>query len=95
MFLDLKSSTRIAEKLGHIEYSKLIQNCFKDLHVVERFNAEVYQYVGDEAVLTWPKENGLVNSNCLRAFFKFKEKLADKSDYYMKKYGVQQSSRLG
>ena len=69
MFLDLKSSTSIAEKLGHIKYSKLIQDCFKDLRVVEKYNAEVYQYVGDEVVLTWPKESGLINANCLRAFF--------------------------
>lgn len=88
MFLDLKSSTSIAEKLGHIQYSKLIQDCFKDLRVVEKYNAEVYQYVGDEVVLTWPKESGLVNSNCLRAFFDFSKKLADRSNYYMKKYGV-------
>ncbi|MEP5610812.1 MAG: adenylate/guanylate cyclase domain-containing protein, partial [Cyclobacteriaceae bacterium] len=95
MFLDLKSSTMIAEKLGHIQYSKLIQDCFKDLHVVEKFKAEVYQYVGDEAVLTWPKKIGLVNSNCLRAFFAFKEKLAGKTDYYMKKYGVQPEFKAG
>lgn len=88
MFLDLKSSTSIAEKLGHIEYSKLIQDCFKDLRVVEKYNAEVYQYVGDEVVLTWPKELGLTNSNCLRAFFEFSDKLAGRSEYYMKKYGV-------
>lgn len=31
MFLDLKSSTTIAERLGHIRYSQLIQDCFYDL----------------------------------------------------------------
>ena len=31
MFLDLKSSTAIAEKLGHIQFSQLIQHCFTDL----------------------------------------------------------------
>ncbi|MEP1096335.1 MAG: adenylate/guanylate cyclase domain-containing protein [Cyclobacteriaceae bacterium] len=88
MFLDLKSSTSIAEKIGHIKYSKLIQDCFKDLHVVEKYHAEVYQYVGDEVVLTWSREIGLADSNCLRAFFEFRKKLVDKADYYMKKYGV-------
>ena len=29
MFLDLKSSTSIAEKLSHVLYSKLIQDCFR------------------------------------------------------------------
>ena len=34
MFLDLKDSTKIAEELGHIEYSKFIQDCFIDLNKV-------------------------------------------------------------
>ncbi len=95
MFLDLKSSTAIAEELGHIQYSKLIQDCFKDLKVVEKYNAEVYQYVGDEAVLTWSKDVGLTNSNCLRAFFEFSEKLQNRSDYYTRKYGVVPEFKAG
>ncbi|MHA1992727.1 MAG: hypothetical protein ACW98A_17360 [Candidatus Hodarchaeales archaeon] len=47
MFMDLKSSTTYAEKLGHIEYNKLIQDCFFDLtDVVAENNANIYQYVG-------------------------------------------------
>ncbi len=53
MFLDLKGSTSIAEKLGHEKYSELMQNCFHDLtDVVINYNASIYQYVGDEVVLT-------------------------------------------
>lgn len=88
MFLDLKSSTTIAEKLGHIQYSSLIQDCFIDLEVVEKYYAEIYQYVGDEAVLTWKKEIGLDNSNCLRAFFEFRNRLQKRSAYYLDKYGL-------
>lgn len=95
MFLDLKSSTTIAEKLGHIRYSKLIQDCFQDLDVVEKYHAEIYQYVGDEAVLTWKKEDGLLNSNCLRAFFDFKERLAERSEYYIKNYDVVPEFKAG
>ena len=55
MFLDMRSSTTIAERLGHIRYSKLIQDCFKDISIVVTHKAQIYQYVGDEAVLTWLK----------------------------------------
>lgn len=34
MFLDLQASTTLAEQLGHIKYSMLIQDCFNDLGVV-------------------------------------------------------------
>ena len=72
MFLDLRSSTTIAEKLGHEKYSRLMQDCFNDLGVVIENDAEIYQYVGDEAVLTWSMEGGLKDQNCIRAFFTFK-----------------------
>ena len=55
MFVDLNSSTTIAEKLGHLAYSSFIKDCFFDLAVVQHYNAQIYQYVGDEAVLTWER----------------------------------------
>lgn len=87
MFLDLKSSTEIAERLGHIRYSQLIQDCFNDLSVVTETDAEIYQYVGDEAVLTWPLKLGLKKQNCLRAFYLFSQKLDNRKQYYLDKYG--------
>ncbi|MEX0289377.1 MAG: hypothetical protein AB3N14_09730, partial [Flavobacteriaceae bacterium] len=75
MFLDLKDSTLHAERLGHVQYSRLIQDCFNDLGVAFENEAQVYQYVGDEAVLTWPLKAGLRNQNCINAFYRFKSKL--------------------
>ena len=88
MFLDLKSSTTIAEKLGHIKFSELIQDCFSDLGVVQRYGAEVYQYVGDESVLAWDITSGLRNNNCVRAYYAFMDVLKERSDYYQHKYGL-------
>lgn len=86
MFLDLKDSTKHAERLGHIEYSRLIQDCFNDLGVVIENEAEVYQYVGDEAILTWKLKQGLRNQNCINAFYNFKNELHKKEAYYMSQY---------
>ena len=88
MFLDLQSSTKWAEQLGHIKYSMLIQDCFNDLGVVVEYEAEIYQYVGDEVILTWPLESGLRHQNCIRAFFAFKKQLTSRETYYKGKYGI-------
>lgn len=89
MFIDLKASTTIAEKLGHLRYSRLIQDCFYDVtDVVAKYKAEIYQYVGDEIVLTWELEKGIENDNCFKFFFEFKKKLESMSDYYKVKYGI-------
>lgn len=89
MFLDLKSSTTYAERLGHILYSELIQDCFYDLtDALQEHEVEVYQYVGDEAVLTWHIPQGLKNGNCLGAFFTFEQTIQARADYYFNKYDL-------
>lgn len=88
MFLDLQSSTTHAENLGHIKYSKMIQDCFIDLGVVVENEAEIYQYVGDEVILTWKLTEGLRNNNCINAFYNFKKQIHKKQEYYLKNYKV-------
>lgn len=96
MFLDLKSSTTIAEELGHLKYSRFIQDCFYYLNrIVNKYDADIYQYVGDEAVLTWNLEKGVKNLNCLNLFFEYDNKLKRHSKYYMKKYGVVPEFKAG
>ena len=96
MFLDLKSSTTYAEELGHIRYSRLIQDCFYDLtEVVTKREAQIYQYVGDEIVLTWSIERGLRNLNCLNTYYDYDNVLREKRDYYMEKYGLLPEFKAG
>ncbi len=89
MFLDLRSSTAIAEKLGHIKYSKFIQDCFYDItSIISVYRAEIYQYVGDEIVLTWELERGIGNENCFRFYFALKKMLCANKEHYLKKFGI-------
>lgn len=96
MFLDLKDSTAIAERLGHFKYSQFIQDCFYDLNeVVPKFEAEIYQYVGDEAVLSWPYQKGVARNNCVQLFFAFKRQKLNRVDYYSEKYGIVPEFKAG
>lgn len=96
MFLDLKSSTTYAEKLGHLKYSQLIQDCFFYLNkIINKYDAEIYQYVGDEAVLSWTPKKGIRRLNCIHLFFDFERKLKRHSKYYQKKYGMQPEFKAG
>jgi len=96
MFLDLQSSTTIAEELGHYKYSAFIQECFYDLNVVvNKHYAEIYQYVGDEAVLSWPFKNGIKNNNCLALFYHFEERLSKRKNIYLKQYGILPKLKAG
>lgn len=95
MFLDLKSSTTIAEEIGNIKFSRLIQDCFRELNIVKKYEAEIYQYVGDEAILIWEREKGVKNFNCIEFFFAYRERLNDKAEYYQKEYGLVPEFKCG
>ena len=89
MFMDLQGSTAIAEKLGHNRYSQLMQNCFYDLtDILIRYKASVYQYVGDEVVLTWDMKKGLKNLNCIKAYFAFERKLKSRVEFYLRSFNT-------
>ena len=96
MFLDMNSSTTIAEQLGHVRFYSLLNELFHEIsQPVLQTKAEIYQYVGDEVVLTWEVEHGLENSNCLKTFFMFKESLLRNSDNYFKNFGVKPAFKAG
>jgi adenylate cyclase len=89
MFMDLKSSTATAEKLGHLKYSSFIRDCFSDINeVLFPFRAQVYQYVGDEIVVTWPEREGLKHHFCINFYFACKDQFSFKSQYYLSNYGL-------
>lgn len=95
LFIDLKSSTKTAEILSHFKYSRMLQDCFRDLSIVDKYGAEIYQYVGDEAVLSWDIKNGLKDNNCVEAFFAFKDKLLEQKKHYMDNYGILPEFKAG
>lgn len=95
MFVDLKDSTKLAEQMGHLKFSAFIKDCFHDFAVVDNYGAEIYQYVGDEAIISWNKEKGLKNSRFIQAFFAFTDVLKKKEAYYLQKYGVQPFFKAG
>ena len=88
MFLDLQSSTTIAEQLGHKKYSEFIQECFKDISVIGEFGGEVYQYVGDEAVFTWDARKKGNNRNSIEAFYAFQDRIKEREEFYKDKFGT-------
>jgi adenylate cyclase len=96
MFMDLKSSTATAEQLGHLKYSAFIRDCFSDINeVLYPFRAQVYQYVGDEVVVTWPEREGLKNHFCLGFYFACKRQFENRSGYYMDNYGFLPEFKAG
>lgn len=88
LFMDLKSSTPIAETLGHLKYSAFIRDSFMDINtMLSSYHAQIYQYVGDEVVVTWTVSEGLQRLSCVRFFFACEEKFKERSAHYIKHFG--------
>ncbi|MEZ5194958.1 MAG: adenylate/guanylate cyclase domain-containing protein [Bacteroidales bacterium] len=96
MFLDIKSSTTIAEQIGHIRFLSLVNDFFYDIvQPVLQTKGEIYKYVGDEAIITWKTKDAIKNANCVHCFFLIDETIKKKAAMYMKKYGIVPEFKAG
>ena len=69
IFLDINESTTIAEELGHGQYFLMLRRFFSDITMPVLANdGDIYQYVGDEIVVTWKNtpENKLKSLKFIR-----------------------------
>lgn len=96
MFTDMKSSTAIAEQLGHIKYFEMLKEYYSDFsEAIILYSGEIYQYVGDEVIVSWEYEEGITNNNCLKCFFAMKQDLAKRAAWYNKTFGLVPSFKAG
>jgi len=96
MFLDLKSSTTIAEKLGLIKNHRFLDDFFYDLtDPILESKCRIYQYVGDEIVIVWKVKDGVKNLNCVNLFWDIEDEIESKKDIYLEKYGVYPEFKAG
>ncbi|ARS42896.1 guanylate cyclase [Sphingobacteriaceae bacterium GW460-11-11-14-LB5] len=96
MFLDLNSSTSIAESLGDKKYHELLKDIFIDItNPILENRGEIYQYVGDEVVIAWRYDEGLRNNKCINCFFDIKAHLLLLRNKYHEKYGLLPAFKAG
>ncbi len=96
MFLDMKSSTTIAEHIGHIRYFEMLKEYYSDLSgPIINYSGEIYQYVGDEIVVSWNLKSGLQNSNCINCFFDIKAVIKRQAGKYKDSFGLSPEFKAG
>src|SRR5687767_2826591 len=95
IFLDINNATTIAEQLGHTKYFRLLRDFFAEITIPLLANGgEIYQYVGDEVVLSW-KNTRLNKQRSFRflrqSFFLLKRR----EPKFMKRYGIAPTFKAG
>ncbi len=96
MFLDLRSSTYIAQVLGEQQYFNFIKDVIRDATpVILRHKGRIYQYVGDEITVSWWMNQGLNKLNCIRCPMEIRKIFNHRSSYYTAQYGVVPDFKAG
>ncbi len=96
VFIDMIGSTAIAEKLGDLEYHRLLNRFFSDLAgaIVEN-RGTVTNYIGDELIATWLLKRGFAGRRSIQAVLDAHDLLCEMSTYYEREFGVQPRFRAG
>jgi adenylate cyclase len=92
----MKGSTTIAERLGHARYFVLLRAYYDALaDAIVDHGGEVYQYIGDEIVVSWPEEVGLRDGNCLRCVLRMKRDLHERAGWFEEQFGLVPDFKAG
>jgi len=95
MFMDLKDSTPIAEKLGHVENFKFIRDfIFHVSMALIEHDGRIYQYVGDEIVVSWlfTKKN---TRKCMDSIIEARKNLQKNGNQFRSSYDIIPEFRVG
>lgn len=84
MFLDLRSSTALAERMGEVLVHDLITQFFFDIdQPVAEYGGEVHAYVGDAVIITWPlSDDPERNARAVQCFFAAEDRMAELTSAY-------------
>lgn len=89
LFVDLVGSTALAERLGPLAAHRFLAMVFRTVaEAIAAAGGEIYQYVGDEIVVTWTEEEGQAQARALRCFFDMRASLAQRGEDFRERFGL-------
>ncbi len=88
LFVDLMASTKLAEKLGDTQFHAFLNQVFWDItEPVLEAGGEIYRYVGDEVIMTWPDRTG-APAQAIACIFAIEDALSGRYDDYLSRYAA-------
>ena len=90
LFVDVVGSTAIAERLGALKAHEFLAAVFSvTAEPVAAWHGEIYQYVGDEIVVTWTEDEGRPEARPLRCYFEMCAALEAAAASFRAGFGVE------
>jgi adenylate cyclase len=96
LFIDMRSSTAIAESLGEVRFLAFLNRFVTDLSLaILEGGGEIHKYVGDEVISSWKLAAGRNEAGCVRACFSALDRLAEGGRAYERDFGFRADFRAG
>src|SRR5271165_6767262 len=108
LFIDMRSSTAIAERLGDLRFLDLLNRFIVDVSLatfrrkilrrkvaIAEAGGEIHKYVGDEVIATWRLAPGINEAGCVSACFAALDRLRAQAPAYDRDFGLRADFRAG
>jgi adenylate cyclase len=96
LFLDIKGSTALVERLGPVETRSLIGKLFFDTSVaITDYGGEIHRFTGDGFVAVWDWKVGITNNRIANAIDAIGGAVRNDSEYYLSRFGHVPQFRIG
>jgi len=96
LFLDMEGSTGLAERLGPLDFHRLLNRFVLDLtQPIVAARGEIHRYIGDELIATWKLKEGIADGRCVAACFAAIDQLARRAPDYRREFGSAVTVRAG
>jgi adenylate cyclase len=95
VFIDLKNSTPIAEKLGAHEYFQFISDVIFCISAgIMEHDGRIYQYVGDEVVVWWP-HSAINAKKAILSLIESRKVINKNSEIFKRKHNIVPEFKAG
>jgi adenylate cyclase len=88
LLFDLKGSTPLSVRLGDEQFHELLSALFFDIDApITEHGGEIYEYVGDAAIASWPLDRPDREQRAVEALFAARAAVRERSAWYRHKFG--------
>jgi adenylate cyclase len=89
LFVDIAGSTTLAERIGPVAVHRFLASVFRlASDPIGDYGGEIYQYVGDEMVVTWTLAGGWGGARPIACFFAIVAALEEAAPEFAHEFGV-------
>jgi adenylate cyclase len=96
LFADMEGSTQFAERLGALDFHRLLNRFVSDLtEPIAASKGEIYKYVGDEVIATWKLADVVHDGRCVQALIAAQALFDRLAPVYEREFGARVNFRAG